>query len=329
MGRARHVGRGGAPRAARADQREAFLWQAAHCEGRSPLYAELCRRFADDPRVGALADGWEGRVPLQILGGLNYLVLGGEASWDDVDAALEEHGAFLRRFVAEQPVQTNEVQRAWVLVPLFLHAIGSAAVHVVELGASAGLNLLWDRYRHRYGAGSWGPSGAPLELGGEERRPVPAQLLAERPRVLSRVGIDRAPVDAVSEEGARLLRSFVWVGQEERLARLGRALEVLRADPPPLVRGDAAEELPGVLAGLPRDGVVLVFQTSLFEYLAEDARELIRETIETADRELVFVASGRPRHVPRAWGMRIYRPGGRREFAGHADYHGTWLDYDL
>ncbi|MBD0339122.1 MAG: DUF2332 domain-containing protein [Thermoleophilia bacterium] len=326
MGRARHVGRGGEPQD---EQREAFLWQAGHCEGRSQLYAELCRRFAGDPRVGALADGWEGRVPLQILGGLNYLVLGGEASWDDVDAALDEHGEFLRRFVAEQPVQTNEVQRSWVLLPLFLHAVGSADLHVVELGASAGLNLLWDRYRYRYEAGSWGPEDAPLELGGEERGRLPAGPLAERPRVRSRVGIDRAPVDAASEEGARLLRAFVWVGQQERLARLDRALEALRAEPPPLVRADAAEELPNVLAGLPGDGIVLVFQTSLFEYLAEDARERIRETIDTAERDLVFVASGRPRGVPRAWGMRIYRPGGRREFVGHADYHGTWLDYEL
>jgi hypothetical protein len=279
--------------------------------------------------VGALAESWEGRVPLQILGGLNYLVLAGKASWDDVDAALDEHGEFLRRLVGEQPVQTNEVQRSWVLLPLFLRAVGSEDVHVVELGASAGLNLVWDRYRYRYGAGEWGPPGAPLRLAGEERRPVPARLLRIEPRVRSRVGIDRAPVDATTDEGSRLLRSFVWVGQKERLARLDRAIEALRADPPPLVRGDAVEELPRVLAELPRDGVALVFQTSLFEYLSAEAREALRATIDGADRELVFIASGRPRGVPRAWGMRIYRPGGRREFVGHADYHGAWLDYDL
>jgi hypothetical protein len=279
--------------------------------------------------VGALAESWEGRVPLQILGGLNYLVLGGEASWDDVDAALEEHGQFLRRFVAEQPVQTNEVQRSWVLLPLFLHAVGSADVHVVELGASAGLNLVWDRYRYRYGAGEWGPPGASLRLAGEERAPVPAQVLRIEPRVRSRVGIDRAPVDTTTDEGARLLRSFVWVGQDERLARLDRAIEALRADPPALVRGDAVEELPRALAKLPRDGMALVFQTSLFEYLSPEARDALRATIDAADTEHVFVASGRPRAAPRAWGMRIYRPGGRREFAGHADYHGAWLAYDL
>jgi hypothetical protein len=269
-------------------------------------------------------------VPLQILGGLHYLVLGGEASWEDVQGALERHEEFLRRFVAEQGVQTNEVQRSWVLLPLFLHAVGSAPeVHVVELGASAGLNLVWDRYRYRFEHGEWGPAEAPLTLAGEERKAVPAELLQRELHVSSRFGIDLAPIDVTSEEGARLLRSFVWAGQDERLARLDRAIEAVRADPPELVRGDVAEALPGVLAALPAAGVTLVFQTGVFGYMTEDGRRRVRELLDGSDRALVFVSSGSPRGVPRAWGMRIYRPGREREFVGHADYHGTWLDYDL
>ena len=281
-------------------------------------------------RVGALVERWTWRTPLQLLGGLHYLVLGGEASWDAVDRALAEHAGFLRRFIVEQPVQTNEVQRSWVLLPLFLSAVRCAtAVDVVELGASAGLNLVWDRYRYRYSAGAWGPPDAPLTLAGEERRPVPAELLAERPAVRSRVGIDLTPVDVTTDGGARLLRSFVWAGQEERLERLDRAIAVVRADPPELVRGDIVEALPGVLERLPEDGLTLVFQTAVFAYLTEDARTRVRELLDAADRELVFVSSGRPRGDVRSWGMRIYRPGGRREFVGHADYHGAWLDYEL
>ena len=226
-------------------------------------------------------------------------------------------------------MQTNEVQRSWVLLPLFLYAAGGETVDVVELGASAGLNLVWDRHRYRYERGEWGPGGAQLTLAGEERRPVPAGLLGVESRIRSRVGIDQAPIDATSPEGARLLRSFVWAGQHERLARLDAAIDAVREDPPRIVAGDVAEELPGVLDGLPRDGLTLVFQTSLFEYLSEEARVAVRDAIDGADRDLVFVASGRPRGEPRSWGMRIYRPGGRREFMGHADYHGTWLDYEL
>jgi hypothetical protein len=280
--------------------------------------------------VGAIAERWERRDPLRLLGGLHYLVLGGEASWAAVDEALERHADFLRRFVAEQPVQTNEVQRCWVLLPLFLHAAGDAeAVDVVELGSSAGLNLLWDRYRYRYERGSWGPPDAPLTLAGEERRPLTEKLLQSGLRVRSRIGIDRLPVDATTAQGARLLKSFVWAGQDDRLERLERAIAALRADPPTIVRGDAAEALPGVLDALPRDALTLVFQTSVLEYLSQEGREQLRNVIDGADRDLVFVSSGSPRTEPRAWGMRIYRPGGERVFVGHADYHGTWLDYDL
>lgn len=268
-------------------------------------------------------------MTLRLLAGLHYLVLGGLAGWGAVDEALEEHADFLRRFVAEQPVQTNEVQRSWVLLPLFLHAVGSADVHVVELGASAGLNLVWDRYRYRYEAGEWGPQDTPLALAGEERRSLPARLLAEAPRVLSRIGIDRAPVDATTEEGARLLRSFVWADQDERLERLERAIRALRADPPELVRGDVADVLPGVLERLRPGGMTLVFQTAVFGFLTSEARARVREQLDAPGRELVFVSSGPPRDDPRSWGMRIFRPGGQREFVGHADFHGAWLDYEL
>lgn len=277
-----------------------------------------------------LSDRWERRDPLRLLAGLHYLVLGGEATWDAVDEAIEARADFLRRFVAERPVQTNEVQRSWVLLPLFLYAAGGAGrLDVVELGASAGLNLVWDRYRYRYERGEWGPQDAPLALSGRERRPVPAELLALRLRVRSRVGIDRAPIDATTAEGERLLRSFVWAGQDQRLERLERAIAALRPDPPRIVGGDVAEVLAGVLARLPHDGLTLVFQTSLFEYLTEEARARVRDVLDASERDLVFVASGAPGGEPRSWGMRIYRPGGERRFVGHADYHGAWLDYEL
>ena len=77
-------------------------------------------------------------APLRLLGGLHYLVLGGEATWDD---PLGEHREFLCEFIGEQGVQTNEVQRSWVLLPLFLRvarADGSPSLDLVELGRARG-----------------------------------------------------------------------------------------------------------------------------------------------------------------------------------------------
>ena len=103
--------------------RSVFAEQAEHCAVSSPLYAELCRRFADEPVVGE--------------------IIGPEPSWDD---PLDAHREFLSEFVREQRVQTNEVQRAWVLTPLFLRVAertGAASFDLIELGASAGLLLGW------------------------------------------------------------------------------------------------------------------------------------------------------------------------------------------
>src|SRR5581483_1758922 len=123
--------------------------------------------------------------------------------------------------------------------------------------------------------------------------------------------------------------SFVWAGQDERMRRLRAAIEAVKDDPPEIVAGDVAEVLPDVLASLPRDGLTIVFQTSLFEYIPPEARASVRATLEGAPGPLVFVASGSPRGVSRAWGMRVHRPGHGYAFVGHADYHGEWLDYDL
>jgi hypothetical protein len=295
---------------------------------------ELLRRYAEDPVAAEIVGpdpAWD--APLRLLGGLHYLVLGGRAGWDD---PLEQHRGFLSDFVATQGVQTNEVQRSWVLLPLLLRVAqrtGAAEFDLVELGPSAGLNLVWDRYRYRYAAGEWGPEDALLRFEGEERRPIRGDLLGLQPAVRARIGIDRAPIDVRSEGGARLLRSFVWAGQDERLRRLDQAIQAVRADPPELVRGDYVEALPEVMAGLPRDGLTVVFQTASFGFIGDEGRARVRAVLEEAgrNRQLAFISTGKPRAPEEnCWGLRlVYWPGGEREFAGHADFHGSWLQWEL
>jgi hypothetical protein len=285
--------------------------------------------------VDALVEEWAWDVPLRLLGGLHWLVLAGRAAWDDVPGALRGEAAFLRRFVAEQGVQTNEVQRSWVLLPLFLRVAertGAEALELVELGPSAGLNLVWDRYRYRFVGGNWGSDSARLTLEGRERAPVPARLLGLRPELVRRVGIDQAPIDVTTEEGARLLTCFVWADQRARIERLRAAIAALREDPPELVAGDLAESLPGVLERRRAGALTVVFQTAVLGYVDDDTRQQLREALAAAGARapLAFVSTGRPRGDARSWGLRItYWPGGEREFAGHADYHGSWLRWEL
>jgi hypothetical protein len=318
-----------------ADRRRVFLDQARSAAGRSPLYDGLWKRLAEEPLVDELVGGdcgWD--TPLRLAGGLHYLVLAGRASWDDVGRALVEEREFLRRYVAEQGVQTNEVQRCWMLLPCFLLAAarsGAEQLDVIELGPSAGLNLLWDRYRYRYANGTWGGSGAPLALAGGERTPVPAALLELAPRVRSRLGLDLAPIDPATDEGALLLRSFVWPDMTERLERLERAIEVVRHDPPPIERGDLVERLPELLAGRRPGALTLVFENAVLGYIPEERRRRLYDALAEAGERapLAFVSAGSTgEEVPTYQAMNVQLwPGGEREVVAHADFHGAWIDW--
>lgn len=308
-------------------QREVFERQAVYCDGRSPLYARVCLELAGDPRVAGVAPDLEWDLPLRLLGGLHYLVLGGEASWDDLDTALEHRGPFLRRWCAEQEVQTNEVQRSWALLPAFLSLADGRPFDLLELGPSAGLNLLWDRYAYRYSSGTWG-SGE-LELHGDDRRPPPAELLARRVEVTRRRGVDLSPIDVSSADGARTLKAFVWPDQAGRLERLERAIEVARRDPPHLIRGDYVAELPSLLRDRVPGAQLVVFQTASTMYLDRSGTERLRAALhEAGGREpLVFVTTGRAPGED-GFALEVERfPGGGPQRVAVFDFHGAWLDW--
>ena len=136
-------------------------------EAAAPAVATIFRRCASDPLALSLIPDkptWDS--PHRLLAGVRWLALSGEVDdfeaaddpWRPFRAVLETQAEWLSSFVREHPVQPNEVQRCWVLVPIFLTVarLVRRPLDLVELGTSAGLNLLWDRYGYRYRAGSWG-----------------------------------------------------------------------------------------------------------------------------------------------------------------------------
>ena len=223
------------------------------------------------------------------------------------------------------------MQRCFGLLPGFLAVDDGRPLDVIELGPSAGLNLCWSSYRYRYEAGGWGPEGSLLELTGGERPGPSAGLLAKRPAVRRRLGIDLHPVDVTSEHGARLLQCFVWADQAERLERLRRAIEVLRADPPELVQGDYVELLPEVLAQRDPDALTLVFQIASTPYVAEEGRRRIYAALSDAGRSgsLAFLNATR---AAEGWegdgyGLELQVWPGPRRHVGHLDFHGEWVSW--
>jgi hypothetical protein len=252
--------------------------------GGSKLYAALARSLADDPVVAGIVGQqqplWE--APLRFFGGVHYLELSGvvQHPWPKLRGVLEANRDWLARFVAEHPVQTNEVQRSWGLLPGFLTVAGDRPLDLIELGPSGGLNLFWDRYRYSYGDRTWGAKDAPLELLGEAKGGPPPELLAKRVNVRRRTGIERRPVDVTTDHGARLLEAFVWADQANRLERVQQAIAIARADPPRLMEGDFVEVLPALLAERDLDALTVVFHSASVMYLSEEDRASVRKTLE-------------------------------------------------
>jgi hypothetical protein len=280
-------------------------------------------------------------MPHRLLAGARWLVLSGDVEdfevasdpWGSFHSALDEHGEWLARFVLEHPVQTNEVQRSWVLLPIFLSVARAARrpLDLVELGTSGGLNLLWDRYGYRYEAGTWGDLSAPLQLEGEERARVPVELLRTEVEVRRRVGIDLNPVNVTSAEALRLLDTFVR--DSGYRSRLWRAADVLRLDPPELVRGDYLELLPEILRDRDDHGFTVVFQTISTVYLSADERGQLREIVDGAgaDSSLAWISTPTPEEHGQRRGdypleLAVW-PGGERRIVARMNVRGEWLEW--
>ena len=280
--------------------------------------------------VGDHKPRWE--APLRLFGGVHYLELAGlvEDPWASFRDVLVGHRDWLAQFVAEQPVQTNEVQRCWGLLPGFLTVAGDVPVDLVELGPSGGLNLFWDRYRYRYGGLGWGSADAGLELSGEARGGPPASLLGSEVTVRRRVGVDRQPVDVTSEYGARVLEAFVWADQTHRLERLRRAIAVAQDDPPELLEGDFVEILPALLRRRDLDALTIVFDSVSTIYLRDDdaarLESVLAEEGERGSLARVSYEIERIGYEDFALDVQAW-PGGVRRRLARLDGHGNSLGW--
>lgn len=321
---------------------EVFEAMADGVEAVTPDTAALFRRCATDPlALSVIPDEPTWDMPHRLLAGARWLALAGEAEdfeqaedpWNAFHALLEVHGNWLARFVLEQPVQTSEVQRCWALLPIFLFVVRQTGrpLDLIELGPSAGLNLLWDRYGYRYEAGMWGDPASPLLLVGDERSPVPGDLLQTEVDVRRRVGIDLNPVDVTSDEGIRLLETFVR--EEGHRSRLAQAAKVLASDPPELVRGDYLDLLPGLLDAREKGRMTVVFQTLSTVYLTDGERARLRAIVDDAGAAgpLAWISTPTPEEHGQRRGdypleLAIW-PNGERRIVARMNVRGEWLEW--
>ena len=188
---------------------------------------------------------------------------------DFVDA----HRETVVRTIATHTTQTNEARRTVVTLPALglVQRRSGAPLALLEVGASAGLNLLPDRYAFRVGGVTAGPSDSPVRMEcvveGELRPPVPDSL-----PVAWRLGLDLNPLDVRDPHTRAWLRALVWPEHRDRLGLLDAALEVARHEPPLVIRGDLVDDLPPLVAEAPHGSALAVTATWVLAYLEPERR---------------------------------------------------------
>jgi hypothetical protein len=334
--------------------------QGAACRSLgSPLYADLLDHAAADLMAGGpvsavlaghLTDPGPSALALRILGGAHALALSGRApelaacypsaggtvptepgsprAWAALRQTLTEHLAEIRTWLGRPP-QTNEVGRAAALLGGLRHLSAEATlpIHLIEVGASAGLNLRADHFCVPGDAGSYGEPGSPVVLrGGWQGTAPPAAVV----QVISRTGGDLDPVDPVSAAGKLTLTAYVWPDQADRLARLRGALALAAQVPADLRRESASDTLAKTAL---TDGCWTVLWHSIFrQYLSLDQRADMVAKIEalaaaaTETARVGYVYLEQSRAGPCKVGLTTW-PGGRWRVLGTAPAHGlpvTW-----
>jgi hypothetical protein len=314
------------------------------------LCALLGERLDRDSAVGRRVLDWPGQgdpfadaLPLRLTGGLHALVRlgdapglaacyppnptpGDEALWAALAPVLAEPD--LLPWLESAP-QTNEVGRSAVLMAglLVVAERFGQPVELLELGASAGLNLVLDRYGYDLGGVGAGNSDSALQLKPDWKGPAPPAVPVT---VARRRGVDLHPLDA-RRDGDRLL-AYVWPDQARRLAQLEAALAIAAEDPPEIEPGDAADWLEARLAEPREAGVTRVVLHSIaFQYFPEEAKARIEAALERTGEAAEAGA-------PLAW-LRYEHDGGERislrlrtwpgeeRLLGHGHPHGSKVEW--
>lgn len=350
-----------------------------------PLYRRICEGAAVDHDVAdrlSLSPDPGQRIPNLLLAAVHDVLLAGDhdpravdlSRWyrsvtdsprpvgrgaDDPwplfrELALGHEGVEER--LRTRATQTNEVGRCATLMPALMGlADGGRALGLVEVGASAGLNLLLDHYGYRYQPPAASDAvvidgASPLLLSCSLRGGLVPAFAPQVPVIASRSGVDRAPVDLGDPAQARWLVACQWPDQPERVHRARTAIAMAHGRRPRIRTGDAVDDVASEVAAV-GDGVLpVVFSTWVMSYLATERQQDFVAVLDSVgqERDLSLVFSEQPEVVPGlvAAGALPPRPdgrpdgpatalvrvdwrGGRRSAVRLADQHphGTWLEW--
>ena len=345
--------------------RDAFANQVEYCRSNgAPITGRIVEaiisaidggRLDGDNGVSRRVLGWDGdpladALPLRVAGGFHALHLAGEhdrlsAIYNGDEAALADAEQIIAQTIAsdeaallpwlDSPPQTNEAGRSssYVAGLLWLTARGlPPRYELLEIGSSAGLNLMIDRYHYDLGGVSVGPDNARLSFKPEWRGPPPPDTSFTFESIS---GCDIAPVDLTDPAQARRLTAYIWPEHKTRFKRMNIATALVNDTPPRLEAASAGDWMARNLAKPQKEGVTRVMIHSIvWQYIPEAERGRITQLMEqasakaTADWPLAWISLEANRGTYRHELVIQHWPGdGQPVKLGEAHAHGAWVKW--
>lgn len=331
----------------------AFLqFSESECAGSSELYYHLSLAIAGDHELLKLAEAARPGQPVPNLffGAIHFLLhsfrnqpLGmfypGLAT-DAVgrpdnafpafrDFALSHRGS-IADLLSSRLVQTNEVRRCAYLFPAMVYAarsLGARPLALIEIGTSAGLNLLWDKYSYCYGERSgFGFPESPVSIRSEFRGEIPGFLSELPPRVSHRIGVDLNIVDTSIPDEAAWLRALVWPEHQERREILEAALQYRSCFTLDMRAGDGFSRISAVISEIPEESVPLVYHTHVANQVSRDVKERFLTELSVAgkSRDIIHISN----NIQPTLHLTLYQNG--REVnvpLARTDGHARWFEW--
>ncbi len=278
------------------------------CKGYSDAYYRLALAVAEDDDMAAFIAAMPVIQPnlffasVQFLTGPERMPLTGPA----LRALLEHRGPEVREVMRSRRTQTNEVGRCAVLLP----ALPPGPLALVEVGASAGLCLLLDRFHYDFGATQIGVPSSPVRIRSATTGPVP--LPAAIPEIRWRRGLDLHPIDVRDDDAVQWLLACVWADHVERRRRLEGAIAVARRYPVTVARGDLVDDLPAVLAEAPETAQLVIVHSAVLTYVDPERRQAFVDGLadESSRRDVLWLSNEAPGVIPEITALAPGRLGG-------------------
>lgn len=325
------------------------------CAGSSELYEYLSIKVAEDDELLKLcAHAREGQpVPNLFLGAVHYLLLDGaehelnlyypsivkkpkapQESFPSFKNFCSTYKEQIIPILKSKLVQTNEVRRCGYLYPSFTYVYNKVKkpLALIEIGTSAGFQLLWDKYAYTYNTdGVYGNTDSDVLIKTEiigENIPTLPQI---SPPVAWRYGLDLHLNDISNMEDFLWLNALIWPEHRERRVLFKKAAKSVMENKKDLhlTEGDGVGLLPSIVGQIPDNSPICIFHTHVANQMPEHVKRRLIDNIKriSKDRDVFHLYNN-------IWDGDLHLDSfingvEHNELIARTDGHGRWFEWKL